>query len=422
MSKPRLLFLSTEQLLLPLRGGTLRTVHILKKLVEYFEVTAVLPQDKPSFQSCLLIFPNLAKVDWHFKEEFRIPKPRKLYELPQRIQSRLREVISTKRWRNMPMDWSFSSWRFWDEPIRRIITDQSPDVVIIEHTRHAESFKLVKILAPQAFLLCSSQNVESDLVGQLLIGSMDADQVTKLQAQIIRQERKMNNLCDLLWCCSSEDKQRYIEMGITKPAIRVVPNGVDTNATIYKERSTALGEPIILFIGTIGYKPNRDGIHWFYSAVWPNLKKRFPTIKWLIVGRFPTNDVFGLADIDTSIEVHADVESTQPFLDMAHVSICPLMSGSGTRLKILEAFSAGVPVVSTQLGAEGIAANNGETICIADTPQEFETAIATLINNQEYATSISRRARYLGSTKYEWSSIAESAIQDLLESIKAKAN
>ena len=105
---------------------------------------------------------------------------------------------------------------------------------------------------------------------------------------------------------------------------------------------------------------------------------------------------------------------------MAHVSICPLRSGSGTRLKILEAFSAGVPVVSTQLGAEGIAAKHGETIFIADTPQDFETAIITLIDNQEYATSISRRARHLASTKYEWSGIVETAIQDLLAAIAAK--
>lgn len=422
MPKPRLLFLSTEQLLLPLRGGTLRTVHILVKLVEHFEVIAVLPQDELSFQGCKLNFPNLAKIDFRFKEEFRIPRSRKLYELPQRIMSRLREIISNKRWRNMPMDWFFSSWRFWDEPIRRIFSDHSPDVVIIEHTRHAESFKLLKVLAPQAFLLCSSQNVESDLVAQLLEGSMGKDKVNKLQKMIIKQERKMNTLCDLLWCCSLEDKQRYIQMGITKLAIRVVPNGVDTNATTYKERSTAIAAPKILFVGTIGYKPNRDGILWFYSSVWPNLKKRFPTIKWLIVGRFPTNDVLSLADIDTSIEIHADVESTQPFLDMAHVSICPLMSGSGTRLKILEAFSAGVPVVSTQLGAEGIAAKHGETIFVADTPQDFETAITTLINNQEYATSVSRRARHLATTQYEWNSIVETAIQDLLKAIAAKVN
>jgi glycosyltransferase involved in cell wall biosynthesis len=209
-------------------------------------------------------------------------------------------------------------------------------------------------------------------------------------------------------------------MGITKAAIRLVPNGVDTDAIPVKERKTQTNEPIVLFIGTISYQPNKDGIHWFHTKVWPGLKARFPGIKWFIVGRFPSIDVLNLAETDQSIEIHADVVSTQPFLDMADVAICPLMTGSGTRLKILEAFSAGVPMVSTHLGAEGIEAKHGETIYLADTPIEFERAIAELIESPEQADSIRRAARHLVETKYEWVGITNDAIRDLLIRLDAR--
>jgi glycosyltransferase involved in cell wall biosynthesis len=203
-------------------------------------------------------------------------------------------------------------------------------------------------------------------------------------------------------------------MGITNAAIRVVPNGVDTGAIPFKVRSTGASVPIVLFIGTISYQPNQDGIHWFHTMVWPGLKARFPGIKWFIVGRFPTSDVLALAEADHAIEVHADVSSTQPFLDMADVAICPLMAGSGTRLKILEAFSAGVPMVSTKLGAEGIAAKHAESIYLADSPKEFESAIAELIEFPDKADSIRKVARHIVETKYEWAGITSDAIGDLL--------
>lgn len=224
----------------------------------------------------------------------------------------------------------------------------------------------------------------------------------------------MNNLCDLLWCCSLQEQERYRAMGITKAAIRLVPNGVDTEAIPFKESRMRKNEPIVLFIGTISYQPNQDGIHWFHTMVWPGLKARFPGIKWFIVGRFATSDVLALSETDQSIEVHADVASTQPFLDMADVAICPLMTGSGTRLKILEAFSAGVPMVSTHLGAEGIEAKHAESIYLADTPKEFEAAIAKLIESPDQADSIRRAARHIVETKYEWVGITSEAIRDLL--------
>jgi glycosyltransferase involved in cell wall biosynthesis len=208
-------------------------------------------------------------------------------------------------------------------------------------------------------------------------------------------------------------------MGITKAAMRVVPNGVDTEAIPCKESSTRTSGPIVLFIGTISYQPNQDGIHWFHTMVWPGLKARFPGIKWLIVGRFPTSDVLALAETDHAIEVHADVASTQPFLDMADVAICPLMTGSGTRLKILEAFSAGVPMVSTQLGAEGIEAKHAESIYLADTPKEFESAIAELIESPDKADSIRRAARHIVESQYEWAEITSDAIGDLLIRLNA---
>lgn len=423
MPEHHLLFLSTEELVPPLRGGSLRTIHLLRGMVNEFKVTGVLPQSRSQFEACLQTYPELQAADWKFKEDFQIPSPRKLSELPHRLRSKLSAIVNRRRWQEAPLDWSFGSWSFWNEPIRRLISEQIPDVVFIEHTRHAQSLWLARALAPNAFRVVSSHNVESDLVRQLLCRTGRASLAIRMSAQIKRKEAQLNNLCDLLWCCSLQEQERYRAMGITKAAIRLVPNGVDTEAIPFKESRMRKNEPIVLFIGTISYQPNQDGIHWFHTMVWPGLKARFPGIKWFIVGRFATSDVLALSETDQSIEVHADVASTQPFLDMADVAICPLMTGSGTRLKILEAFSAGVPMVSTHLGAEGIEAKHAESIYLADTPKEFEGAIAKLIESPDQADSIRRAARHIVETKYEWVGITSEAIRDLLirlDSMKSK--
>jgi glycosyltransferase involved in cell wall biosynthesis len=420
MPEHHLLFLSTEALVLPLTGGSLRTLHLLRGLVKEFRVTGVLPQSRSQFEACLQTYPELQDADWKFKEDFQIPNPRKLSELPHRLRSKWSAFVNRRHWREAPLMWSFGPWSFWNEPIRRLISEQIPDVVFIEHTRHAQSLWLARALAPNAFRVVSSQNVESDLVRQLLCRSGRASLAKTMSAQIARKEAQLNRLCDLLWCCSLQDLKRYQAMGITKAAIRLVPNGVDTDAISFQQRCMRTNEPIVLFIGTISYQPNQDGIHWFHTMVWPGLKARFPGIKWFIVGRFPTSDVLALAETDPSIQVHADVVSTQPFLDRADVAICPLMTGSGTRLKILEAFSAGVPMVSTQLGAEGIEAKHAESIYLADTPKEFEAAIAELIESPEQADSVRTAARQLVESKYEWVGITSEAIQDLLIRLDAR--
>jgi glycosyltransferase involved in cell wall biosynthesis len=389
-------------------------------MVNEFRVTVVLPQSRSQFEACLQTYPELQAAEWKFKEDFHIPSPRKLSELPHRLRSKLSAFVNRRRWHEAPLDWSFGSWRFWDEPIRKLISEQIPDVVIIEHTRHAESLWLVSALAPKALRVVSSHNVESELVRQLLCRSGRPSLAKTMSAQIARKEAQLNQLCDLLWCCSLPDQKRYRDMGINKPAIQLVPNGVDTDAIPFKERRTRTNEPVVLFIGTISYQPNQDGIHWFHTMVWPGLKARFPGIKWFIVGRFPTSDVLALAETDPSIQVHADVVSTQPFLDMADVAICPLMTGSGTRLKILEAFSAGVPMVSTHLGAEGIEAKHAESIYLADTPKEFEAAVSELIESPDKADSVRRAARHIVESKYEWVGITSEAIQDLLIRLDAR--
>ena len=420
MPEHHLLFLSTEPLVLPLTGGSLRTLHLLRGMVKEFRVTCVLPQSRSQFEECLQTYPDLHAAEWKFKEDFQIPSPRKLSELRHRLRSKLSAFVNSRRWREAPLGWSFGSWSFWNEPIRRLISEQLPDVVFIEHTRHAQSLWLALAMAPNAFRVVSSQNVESDLVRQLLCRSGRPSLAITMSAQIARKEAQLNQLCDLLWCCSLQDQKRYGVIGINKPAIRLVPNGVDTDTIPFKERRTQADEPVVLFIGTISYQPNQDGIHWFHTMVWPELKARFPGIKWFIVGRFPTSDVLALAETDPSIQVHADVVSTQPFLDMADVAICPLMTGSGTRLKILEAFSAGVPMVSTQLGAEGIEAKHAESIYLADTPKEFEAAVSELIESPDKADTVRKAARHIVESKYEWVGITREAIQDLLIHLDAR--
>lgn len=295
--------------------------------------------------------------------------------------------------------------------------ETAPDVVLIEHTRHSASLDTVRRLRPEALRVVNSQNVESDLVRQLISTTIPESRRQLILKELEDYERALDQRCDVLWSCSALDLERYRQLGIRRPASGVVPNGVDTQATPFLESKPKSERPQVLFTGTLCYEPNVNGIFWFHREVWPILKALVPQVRWQIIGRAPTPPIRNLADQDQSIDLAADVPSVQPYLEQADVGICPLFSGSGTRLKILEAFSAGLPMVSTRLGAEGIDAVPGEDILIADDPAGFASAIARLLQNPGEAERIRQSARRLAVKLYDWNSIADKAawqLNDLL--------
>jgi glycosyltransferase involved in cell wall biosynthesis len=157
----------------------------------------------------------------------------------------------------------------------------------------------------------------------------------------------------------------------------------------------------IVFSGNLEYMPNADAVRYFRASIWTRLRDRFPDLEWRLVGMNPhavARDTAG----DPRIRLTGPVEDAVAALAEARVCVVPLRSGSGTRFKILEAWAAGRPVVSTSLGAEGLGARDGEHLRIADTPADFAAAVAGLLDSPEEAARLGANGRALLLERFTW--------------------
>jgi glycosyltransferase involved in cell wall biosynthesis len=165
-----------------------------------------------------------------------------------------------------------------------------------------------------------------------------------------------------------------------------------------------MGRPTVLFLGSLDYQPNQDAIHYFRSEIWPLIQRQAPATRWLIAGRSSTQDLRALAA--PNIEVAGWVADARDPLHSSDVMVVPLRSGSGTRLKILESWAAGLPVVSTSIGAEGLDVSDGENIVLADDPCQFAEAVLKVLRNPELSRRLADNGRQLVEERYDWRAIA----------------
>jgi glycosyltransferase involved in cell wall biosynthesis len=153
------------------------------------------------------------------------------------------------------------------------------------------------------------------------------------------------------------------------------------------------------------YSANIDGVTWFAKSVWPEIARQHPALHFQIVGRNPDAKIRSLAS--ERVHVSGTVEDVRPFYASALAVVVPLRAGSGTRLKILEAMAAEVPVLSTRLGAEGIEAEHNVHLLLADSGREMVQGLRQLVASSDTRDRLSAAARSLVVKRYDWSSIGQ---------------
>lgn len=158
----------------------------------------------------------------------------------------------------------------------------------------------------------------------------------------------------------------------------------------------------LVFAGSMDWMPNIDGVSWFAAEILPLLRKHLPECTVAVAGRAPTAPIRALGEADPRMKVTGTVPDIRPWMWGSKVSIVPLRVGGGTRLKIYEAMAAGIPVVSTTIGAEGLAYTDGEDILIADSPEQFADACRRLLADPALAARIGANARHLVASRFSW--------------------
>lgn len=163
----------------------------------------------------------------------------------------------------------------------------------------------------------------------------------------------------------------------------------------------------LVFVGSMDWAPNVDGMQWFVREVLPRIRMRQPDCALTIAGRRPHPAIRKLAAEYPNIIVTGTVADVRPFLWESAVAIVPLRIAGGTRLKIFEAMAAQVPVVSTTIGAEGLDVRNGETIRIADSPEDFADHCLELLADSSAGHSMTAAAWEMVSSCYSWEAASE---------------
>lgn len=229
-----------------------------------------------------------------------------------------------------------------------------------------------------------------------------------------RYLRRLSNAMAAVTVASEHERQSMIRIGVDASRLHVVPNGA--RAADLAQVCAAASPARLIYAGAVTYAPNLEAVTWFLAEVLPRVHAVRPDVEFWVTG-----DTAGVAlDRWTG---HRGVRFTGRLPDVAEavreaaVAVVPLLTGGGTRLKILEALALGTPVVSTHKGAEGLAVTDGEHLLLVDDPAAFADAVLRVLAEPGLAARLSAAGRALIATRYTWDAIGDQFL-DIVEAVR----
>jgi glycosyltransferase involved in cell wall biosynthesis len=238
-----------------------------------------------------------------------------------------------------------------------------------------------------------------------------------LQSRAMRRyEKKVNELFDIIVVMSEEDRRMFRELSPGLEPV-VLPNAVDLE--LFFLRRSLPSNHDFYYAGNLNYYPNSDAVRHFMEEVFLLVRSAVPDCRFFIIGGNPPKEVSRFHN-GKNVIVTGYLEDIRNLTGNCRASVVPLRLGSGTRLKIVEAMSMGIPVVSTGKGAEGLDVTDGLDIMLADKPEEFALKLAALLKDDSIALRIGLKGRELVENRYSWARIV-GKFQDVLaqEAVRA---
>jgi GT2 family glycosyltransferase/glycosyltransferase involved in cell wall biosynthesis len=275
--------------------------------------------------------------------------------------------------------------------IHRQIYTKHVDVVQLEYTNMGQYLADFRRIANALF----EHDIYFQSIGRSLefMPGLVARTVARLEyLRALRFELRMLRHPDRIQVCTQANKD-YLASFLPDLAPRMQPGlraGIDSSR--YEFRVCGREPRTMLFLGSFRHTPNQVALDWFTANVMPHILRDEPAARLLVVGSDPP-PAHAYGDLGERIELMGFVEDANAVMQRCAVFVCPILSGSGVRVKLLEAFASGIPVVSTRIGAEGLASKDGEFCLLADDPREFAQKVVELFRQTEQATAMVRRAR-----------------------------
>jgi glycosyltransferase involved in cell wall biosynthesis len=219
------------------------------------------------------------------------------------------------------------------------------------------------------------------------------------RVHLVSQRRRSLGIARTSLVCSDLDRKRLHR----HTNVDILPNtylGADASMVIAVQPK----EPIVAMVGRMQYPPNREGAEWFATKCWPLFRAQIPNIRCQLMGD-------GAEVLEQhakgGIEIVDGIDDPIKHLREVAVIIAPILRGSGTRVKILEAMALGIPVVSTTIGAEGLHVTDGNDILLRDTPSAFASGVAQLLADPRLADDIGQKGKKLFDAHYRFDRFQE---------------
>ena len=367
--RPRVLFVSPYPICPPVHGGGVFMYQTLRELAQLTEVHVVELLDLIEQEQ-----DNQELRGFCASAEWLVRPPGNPAGMGSRLPRAVREFALEE------LDWL----------IHRQIYRKQIDVLQLEYLSLAQyrgSFRQIP-----------SVLFEHDIYFQSISRSlsyMGAAERWKARAEYLRALRyELKTLpdCDQVQVCTSENRDYLLSFlpGLAPKLQDGLRAGIDTAR--YEFRPCGREPLTMLFVGSFRHAPNRVALEWFVARVLPLVLKKQPAARLVMVGSDPP-PAHLLGGASASLDMLGYVEDVREPLSRYSVFVCPILSGSGVRVKLLEAFAAGIPVVSTRVGAEGLARKDGEFCALADTPEAFAEHLLALLANPKMASEMAARAR-----------------------------
>ena len=383
--KPRALFLSAEAPYPAIGGGPLRSASLLEYLARSYSVHAIVFRQPGEPDPSLAIPPGrVEKLD-----TIELP-----YHSKRPAVRAARNALRLLKKRPPLLDRFSGAAR----QLAALLTGQQYETAMIEHFWCAPYSEQVRPHARKVAL--DLHNIES-VWHRSLAGSESV-----LRSWVLRRFATASVALERIWLpkfdsilATSTTEAEFARNLAPGAKVFVYPNSLPETA-----QPPRLDQQEIVFSGNLEYPPNISAVRYFRESIWPALESRWPELKWRIVGKNP-DAIRTLVAGHPRIELTGFVEDAVAVLAQCQVAVVPLLAGSGTRVKILEAWAAGTPVVSTTLGAEGLDCADDKHILLADDPKKFADEVSRLLASPEDRLRIGSVGRRLFEEKYTWPAV-----------------
>ena len=397
----KILWVKTGKLVPVDTGGKIRSYNILRKLQERHDVTFL------SYYG--------GRRDEEYEREVRehVWGTKAIYTGTRDATPLERNLLYLRR---LPMIAPFGVTKFISREVQQLLAqwlnEDRFDVAVCDFLGSTLNFPRQRTTPVALF----QHNVESILWGRH--AEHEEHPLKKIAfkleaAKMLRYERAAVGRFDHVIAVSDYDREQMKTM-TDGARISVVPTGVNLDQYAAAAGASAT-EPIVMFLGSMDWEANIDGVLYFCREIWPQVKKAVPNARFRIVGRNPDARVQQLASDD--IEVTGRVESVIEHLREAAVFVVPLRIGGGTRLKIYEAMAMRKASVSTTVGAEGLDVNHGRDILLADEPHTFADGVIELLcdpaKRRQFEAAAGAQA-----ARYDWSVVTDRFEESLAQTIR----